>query len=120
MGKKVLVDEDVLRKIIADLRESQSDFKQLYDSSMSFLSLFSLVENGQIIPELLKTDDGEEDKKIIPLVLKKAGGFLVLCTKAMALKSAQNELTDKFSFFKTMVPLFQKYHEKHKNQTEKI
>ena len=87
------------------------DIKQLYNACMKIMEMVGVAKEGKIKKEIT-----EPGGNAISEVLKEAGSIMTLVFKAqvpVAGRRSEEKLAEKFSFFKDLLPLFQKYEQKY-------
>ncbi len=85
----------------------KNDIFNLYNGSIKTMEVIGLAENGKMKPGILS---GEANP--LGLVLKGGSDIFTLAMQAQVPvlgKKAEAKLLDKFSFFKELIPLFEKY-----------
>ncbi len=111
--KMIEIEESKLMALLDKNDEQEREIRMLYNSSISVLELLGLAENGRFKSEYF----GEDSENPLPSVLKEVGSLMVLCTQAAVPvlgKNAEKKLTERFSFFKDLIPVFEKYGKKFK------
>lgn len=104
---KIEIEQEQLDTLLSRIEEQNADIKKLYDGSMKILELLGLAENG-----LAKTECFTGEENAMPNIIKGAGSLFTLLTQSQIPimgKRAEAKLVEKFSFFATMVPIFEKY-----------
>ena len=107
MSEIVQVKKEQLDKLIEQNQQQKQEIKELYDGTIKLLDVLGLVENNKIKPEYF---NGEQNP--IPDILKSASSIMMLATQANIPglgKKAEAKLVEKFSFFKQLIPIFEKY-----------
>lgn len=104
---KIEVDEDQLNTLITKNETQRDEIKQLYDASIKILEMLGLAENGKA-----KTACFSGEENAMPHIIKGAGSLFTKLTQSQIPiigKAAQKELEERFAFFGTLVPVFEKY-----------
>lgn len=105
--EEIKIPKQQLTELLNKLEEKDAELKALYNGSIKVMELVGLAENGKI-----KAECFEEGANPIPEVIKGGSSIMSLVMQSQTPfigKKAEAKLTEKFSFFKDLIPLFIKY-----------
>lgn len=100
---EVAVDRQQLENLLNEIEIQESEIRQLYDAAIKLMDVIGMVENGEVKKEIF--EEGVSIRSIVSGAKSTIGLFIT----AGVSKKAEEKLTEKFSFFKPLVPLFEKY-----------
>jgi hypothetical protein len=114
---EIAIDRAQLNKLLSDIKDLRQDnevkneeIKQLYQGTIKVFEALGMAENGEVKPALLQ--DGFK----FSMLVSGAKDIFGLIIQSQFSKKAEEILTNKFSAFKTLLPVFLKYSEQFKNK----
>lgn len=112
MSKKIEIEEEKLKMLLEQNEEYKKEHAILKNSAVSIMGMFGIMDQNT---QKMKPEIASGEQSFIPGMLKSLGDLTALLMKANAPrwmgggKQAEEELAQKFSFIKDLLPIINKH-----------